>query len=82
MQEIEAREARIDSETAALLAKSVLLDKELTVHSNLMGRKYSAYEQGAANSGPDKAHPKVTEVDDGEEIIYKPPLLSRLKIRK
>ena len=43
---------RIDSETASLLAKSVLLDKELTVHSNLMGEKYPAYDQGAANSGP------------------------------
>ena len=82
VQEIEAREARIDSETAALLAKSVLLDKELTVHRNLMGGKYPAYEQGVANSGPDKAHPEVTEEDDGEEIVYKPPFLGHLKGRK
>ena len=42
----------IDSETTALLAKSVLLDKEMTVHSNLTGAKYPAYEHGEANSGP------------------------------
>ncbi|TMW81839.1 hypothetical protein EJD97_007640 [Solanum chilense] len=82
VQEIEAREARIDSDTAALLPKSVLLNQELTVHSNLLGGKYLAYEQGEANSGPDKAHPEVTEEDDGEEIVYKPPFLGRLKGRK
>ena len=37
------REARIDSETAALLAKNMLLYKELTVHSNMTGGKYPAY---------------------------------------
>ncbi|TMX05217.1 hypothetical protein EJD97_000961 [Solanum chilense] len=82
VQEREAREARIDSETAALLAKSVLLDKELTVHSNLTGEKYPAYEQGAANSGPDNAHLEVIEEDDSEEIVYKLPFLGRLKGRK
>ncbi|TMW80781.1 hypothetical protein EJD97_015181 [Solanum chilense] len=68
VQEIEAREAMIDSETAALLAKSMLLDKELTVHMNLTGGKDPAYEQGAANSGPDNAHPEMTKEDDAEEI--------------
>ena len=66
VQEIEAREAIINSEATDLLPKGVLLDKELTVQSNLMGGKYPAYEQGAANSGPDNAHPKVTKEDDGE----------------
>ena len=108
VQKREAREARIDSETNALLAKSMSLDKELTVemgefasmresmvalrkknkafHSNTidklqkMGKKYPVYEQGA-NSGPDNAHPEVTEEDDGEEIVYNPPFLVRLKER-
>ena len=52
VQEIEAREAMIDSETAALLAKSVLLEKELTVQINLTGGKYPAYEREIASSGP------------------------------
>ena len=69
----------IDSETAALLAKSVLLDKELTVQSNLTGGKYLTYEQGSANSGLDNAHPEVTEEDDDEEMVYKPPFLGHLK---
>ncbi|TMW88602.1 hypothetical protein EJD97_018335 [Solanum chilense] len=101
LQERKAREARINSETAALLAKGVSLDKELTekmeefatmregmaalkkknkaFHRNLMGKEYPAYEQGAANSGPDNCHPEVTEEDDGKEIVYKPPFLSLLK---
>ena len=76
---VQEREARLDSETAALLAKNMLLYKELTVHSNMTGGKYPAYEQGAANSGPDNAHLEVIEEDDGEEIVYKPPFLGRLK---
>ena len=79
---VQEREARIDSDTAALLVKIVLLDKELTVQSNLMGGKYPAYEQGAANSGPYKAQLEVIEENDGEEIIYKPSLLGRIKGRK
>ena len=103
---VQEREARLDSETAALLAKSMSLDKELTVemeefasvrermvalrkknkafHSDIidklqkMGKKYPVYEQGA-NSGPDNAHPEVTEEDDDEEMVYKPPFLGRLK---
>ena len=67
---------------AALLAKSVLTYKDLTVHSNLTGRKYPIYYQGAANSGPYKAQLEVIEENDGEEIIYKPSLLGRIKGRK
>ena len=69
----------IDSETAALLAKSVLLDKELIAHTNMMGGKYPAYGQGPANSGSDKAHREISEEDDGEEIVYKPPFLGHIK---
>ena len=43
-----------------------------------MGKKYPAYEQGS-NSNPNNAHPKVTENEDDEEIVYKPPFLGRLK---
>ncbi|TMX04719.1 hypothetical protein EJD97_005310 [Solanum chilense] len=106
VQEREARETRIDSETTALLTKSMSPDEELTIemdefasmrermaalkkknkvfHKNMidklrkMGEKYSVSEQGA-NSGPNNAHLKVIEEDDDEEIIYKPPLLGRLK---
>ena len=46
-----------------------------------MGGKYHAYEQGAANSGPVNAHLEMTEEDDGEEIVYKPPFLGHLKRR-
>ena len=82
VQERKAREARIYLEIAALLAKSALLDKELTVHSNLICGKYPACEQAATNSGFDDAHPELTEQDDGEEIVYKPPFLGRLKGRE
>ena len=106
VQEREAREARIESETAALFAKIMSLDEELTVemeefasmrmrmdalrkknkafHSDIidklqkMGKKYPVYEQGA-NSRPENARPRMTEEDDDEEIIYKPPFLGRLK---
>ena len=37
-----AREAKIDFETAVLLARSAALDKELATHSNLKGGKYLA----------------------------------------
>ena len=79
VQEIKTREAMIDSKTSTLLAKSVSLDKELIVQSNLKGGKHRAYEQGETNSGPDSAHLEVTEEEDGEEIVYKPPFLGRLK---
>ncbi|TMW99762.1 hypothetical protein EJD97_001995 [Solanum chilense] len=106
VQEIKEREARIESETDALLDKSLSLDKELIVeierftsmrgrmttlrkknkafHSNMidklrkMSKKYPVYEQGAYN-GPDNAHPEVTEEDDDEEIINKPPSLGHPK---
>ena len=65
-----AREAKIDIETAVLLARSVALNEELTTHSNSKGGKYLARDQGADNSGPGR---EVTEEDDEEEIVYKPP---------
>ena len=55
------------------------LKKNKSFHSNLMGGKYPAYEQGQANCGLDNAHPKVTEEDNGEVIVYKLPFLGRLK---
>ncbi|XP_069146002.1 uncharacterized protein [Solanum lycopersicum] len=70
-----AREAKIDFETAVLLARSAALDKELATHSNLKGGKYLARDQGADNSGPDR---EVIEEDDEEEIIYKPPFPSNV----
>ena len=68
-----AREAKIDVETAVLLAKSASVDKELTIRSNLKGGKYLACEQGTDNNGPDNGNPELTEEDDEEEIVYKPP---------
>ena len=65
-----AREAKIDIETAVLSARSAALDEELAIHSNLKGRKYLAHDQGANHSGPGR---EVTEEDDEEEIVYKPP---------
>ena len=65
-----AREAKVDIETAVLLARSGALDEELATHSNLKGRKYLAHDQGANHSGPGR---EVTEEDDEEEIVYKPP---------
>ena len=73
VQEGKAREAKIDVETAVLLAKSASLDEKLTTRSNLKGGKYLARDQGADNSGPDR---EVIEEDDEEEIIYKPPFPS------
>ncbi|TMW98026.1 hypothetical protein EJD97_004609 [Solanum chilense] len=64
---VQEREARIESETAILLAEL-----------REMGEKYPVYEQGA-NSDPDNARPEATEEDEDEEIFYKPPLLGRLK---
>ena len=80
--EEKAGEAKIDVETAVLLAKSALLDKELITRSNLKDRKHPAYEQGSDDNGPDNTHPELTEEDDGEEIVYKPPFLGRLKGRE
>ena len=79
---VQEREARIDSDTAALLVKIVLLDKELTVRTNLTGGKYPAYEQRVSNSCPDNARHEVIKEYDCEEIINKPPFLGRLKGRK
>ena len=68
--EEKARDAKINVETAVLLAKSASLDEELTTHSNLKGGKYLTRDQGADNSGPVN---ELIEEDDEEEIIYKPP---------
>ncbi|TMW85968.1 hypothetical protein EJD97_022177 [Solanum chilense] len=63
---------------------TALRKKNKAFHSNMidklrkMDEKYPVYEQGS-NSDPDNAHPKATEEDDDEEIVYKPPLLGRLK---
>ncbi|TMW81424.1 hypothetical protein EJD97_009749 [Solanum chilense] len=65
-----AREAKIDVETAILLAKSASLDKELTTRGNLKGRKYLAREQGADDNGHDN---ELNEEDDEDEIVYQPP---------
>ena len=65
-----AREAKIDVETAVLLAKSASLDKELMTRSNMKGGNYLACKQGADNNGPDN---ELTEEDDEEETVYKPP---------
>ncbi|TMW87084.1 hypothetical protein EJD97_020442 [Solanum chilense] len=65
-----AREAKIDIETAVLLAKSASLDEKLTTRSNLKGGKYLARDQGAGNSGPDN---ELIKEDDEEEIVYKLP---------
>ena len=64
-----AREAKIDIETAVLLARSAALGEELATHSNLKGGKYLARDQGANHSGPDQ---ESIEEDDEEEIVYKP----------
>ncbi|TMW83255.1 hypothetical protein EJD97_002348 [Solanum chilense] len=65
-----AREAKIDIETAVLLARSASLDEELTTRNNSKGGKYLARYQGADNGGHDH---QVIEEDDEEEIVYKPP---------
>ena len=74
-----ARETKIDVETAILLAKSASHDKEVTNRSNLKGGKYLACKQGVDNNGPDN---ELTEEDDEEETIYKPPFPDRLKGRE
>ena len=56
-----AREAKIDVETAVLLAKSASFDKKVTIRSNLKGRKNLACEQGADDNGPDN---EFIEEDD------------------
>ena len=65
-----AREAKIDIETAVLLDRNAALDEELATHSDPKGGKYLARDRGADNSGPGR---EVTEEDDEEEIVYKPP---------
>ena len=67
-----AREAKIDIETAVLLARSASLDEKLTTCSNSKGGKYLARGQKADNNSPDN---KVIGEDDEEEIVYKPPFL-------
>ena len=64
------KEAKIDIETAVLLARSATLDEELATRSNSKGGKYLARDQGKGNKGPDR---EVIEEDDEEEIVYKPP---------
>ena len=68
--EEKAKEAKIDIETAVLLARSAALDEELATRSNSKGGKYLAHDQGAGNSGPDH---EIIKEDDEEEIVYKPP---------
>ena len=70
IREGKAREAKIDIETAVLLARSAALDEELATHSNLKGGKHPAREQGTDHSSPGY---EVIEEDDEEEIVYKPP---------
>ena len=70
IREGKAREAKIDIETAVLLARSATLDEELATRSNSKGGKYLARDQGTGNSGPGR---EVIEEDDEEEIVYKPP---------
>ena len=77
--ERKAREAKIDVETAVLFAKSASLDKELTTRRYPKGGTYLACKQGADNNGPDN---ELTEEDDDEEIIYRPPFPDRLKGRE
>ena len=77
--EEKARDAKIDVETAVLLAKNASRDKESTTRSNLKGGKYLACKQGDDNNVPDN---ELTGEDDEEEIIYKPPFLDRLKGRE
>ena len=61
-----------------------LRKKNKVFHSNMidklqkMREKHPAYKQGA-NSGPNKTHPKATEEDEDEEVVYKLPFLGRLK---
>ncbi|TMX02339.1 hypothetical protein EJD97_021943 [Solanum chilense] len=84
VQEREARDARIESETTALERMAALRKKNKTFHRNMidklwkMGEKYPVYEQGA-NTGPDNACPEANEEDQVEEIIYKAPFLGLLK---
>ena len=65
---------------------AVLRKKNKAFHSNMidklwkMGEKYPVYERGA-NNGHENAHREATEEDDDEEIVYKPPLLGRMKVR-
>ena len=63
---------------AALRKKNKVFHKNMIDKLWKMGEKYPAYEQGA-NSSPNNAHPEVTEDEDDEEIVHKPPYLGRLK---
>ena len=65
-----ARDAKIDIETAMLLARSAALDEQLATRSDSKGGKYLARDQGTGNKGPGR---EVIEEDDEEEIVYKPP---------
>ena len=74
MEELTSMRERI----VALRKKNKAFSSNMTDKLQKMGEKYTVYEQGA-NNGPDNAHPEVTEEDDEEEIIFKPPFLGRLK---
>ena len=59
-------------------------EKNKAFYSNMMynlrkiGKRYLIYKQ-ETNSGPDNTHPKASEEDDDEEIVYKPLFLGHLK---
>ena len=77
------RNKDVEMETEGLREKLDMLRLKMqerqAFHSNPIGEKFHAYEQGPANSGPDNAHPEVTEEDDDKKMVYKPPFLGRLK---
>ena len=63
---------------------AALRKKNKVFHSNMidklqkMRENYPVYKKGA-KSGPDNAHPGATGENEGEEIVYKPPLLGHPK---
>ncbi|KAK4737706.1 hypothetical protein R3W88_001403 [Solanum pinnatisectum] len=73
-----ARYAIMNEETTAMRKEHDVFNKDITKRLQKIHEKCFFFNQ-EVNSGPEDTHPRVTEEDTGEEIVYKPPFKGRRK---
>ncbi|KAK4729582.1 hypothetical protein R3W88_022570 [Solanum pinnatisectum] len=71
-----ARYAIMNEETAAMRKEHDVFNKDITRRLQKIHEKCSFVNQ-ETNSGPKDTHPRATEENTGEEIVYKPPFQGR-----
>uniref|UniRef100_M1DEY6 Uncharacterized protein n=1 Tax=Solanum tuberosum TaxID=4113 RepID=M1DEY6_SOLTU len=73
-----ARYAITSEETVDMQKEHDVFNNDITMRLQKIRRKCSFFNQ-EVNSGPEDTHPRATEEDADEEIIYMPLFLGRLK---